>query len=391
MEFKEKIKLMDAFLQKIGNRLMGVPSVLDDNHIPKEENIEKYRIIENELIRNNLVLVKIKPNTNKTAGGWGVFRISPKGLELVESKKSVATLFPEESRMNLIFDLLQIISDKSQNGISIYELADIACEEMYKIRKLIDYLSVSDFVKTRDASTKDRPKDCYITLTDRGQYAKISIENLKEEMTDILDLKDYTFFEHSEVIPQSSSQQSLDLRGALVEKIVMGDDKSKTITVRAKNEATVQIAESGGENKQEGRDALPFNFWEYFRVRKLMGWTVGALSAAVLTYFITPSIVWTGLIFAVIIGWGFYTALTSDGKYIRYSKWVLMFGMGAAGILNGLPVIAGEVFGQVGIGHNIIHFFGQWTIDEQPLITIAILLLTFGLSSYLVYKDIGRD
>ena len=47
----------------------------------------------------------------------------------------------------------------------------------------------------------------------------------------------------------------------------------------------------------------------------------------------------------------------------------------------------GCFFGQVGIGNNLVHFLGEYKMDEQPLITIIILLLTFGLSGYLFYKD----
>ena len=207
------------------------------------------------------------------------------------------------------------------------------------------------------------------------------------DMVNILDLIDHVFFERPEAVTQSLSQNPLDFSGAHIEKFVMGDDKSKAIEVKAKDKATVQVAELGGKNIHEGLTAPPINFWEYFRVRKLIGWAVGASAAAIVAYNIPPLRAWAGLIFTGIIGWGFYRTLTSVGKYMRYSKWVLIFGMGAAGILNGLPVIAGNFEGQIGIGRNIIHFLGQWTMDEQPLITLVILLLTFLLSFYLVYKD----
>ena len=206
------------------------------------------------------------------------------------------------------------------------------------------------------------------------------------KMVKILDLIDHAFFTRPEIVEQSLKSK-MDFSGAKIEKLIVGDSHEKNI--KAKENSTVQIADSGGKNEsKEVTENKKTNLLEYFKVRKLLGWGGGAIAAAIFSFYFPILSPWSGLIFVAILGLGVFISLTSDSAYLRYSKWVLFLGLGAAGILNGLPILAGTFFGNIGLSKNsFIQFCGQYTLDEQPLITLVILVLTFALAAFLIYKD----
>jgi hypothetical protein len=184
MKFSEKVELINKFLNNIGDRPSTIPEVIENKKIPTPENKEKFKIIEGELIRNNLVVVITEPNSNDTLGGWGRFRISPKGFELIRANKSVASIFPEEFQANQIIILLNMIQS-FEGEISIQQLSRDLEEEVYKIRKTIESLGDLGFVEIRRTVSKDEPNGLMVKLTDKGHYVRKNIENLKEELNEL--------------------------------------------------------------------------------------------------------------------------------------------------------------------------------------------------------------
>ena len=214
-----------------------------------------------------------------------------------------------------------------------------------------------------------------------------------------------------------------DLRGANIGKLIIGENYEKVIGSEAEvinikegditeiegnnnkvskeniieaQDSNIQVGGNGAEQsitEEESKiDSNTLRLIDYFRVRKLIGWLVGAIAAGIVAYNIPVIKEWSGLIVIALIGWGTYRSLTADSKYLRYSRWVLLIGLGAAGILNGFPVIAGNLNAQLGLSDsNFVQFVGQFRMDEQPLITITILVLTFGLAGFLAYKDTGGE
>ena len=233
-------------------------------------------------------------------------------------------------------------------------------------------------------------------LHDYQKLVEMLKESIEEErcglkpfkMVSILDLIDHAFFSRPKAVEQSLHSK-LDFRGAHIDKIVIGESHEKTQHIEAGRKATVQVSGGEGQNVIEQPEMSSHqHLWEYFRLRKLIGWTVGAIGILIISYFIPILRPWSGLIFTALLGWGTFTSLTADSTYLRYSKWVLLIGLGASGILNGLPVIAGNITGQLGNPENsFIRFMGQYRMDEQPWVTIVILVLTFVFSTFLVHKD----
>lgn len=112
MTRKEKAHIIDEFLRKFGNSSFGTLSeILDNKPIPSKENENKYRLIESDLIRFELVIVMQEPGTNETISGFGRFKLSPKGIELVNSKKSSLSLYKKERKIisNRTWDVIKIV------------------------------------------------------------------------------------------------------------------------------------------------------------------------------------------------------------------------------------------------------------------------------------------
>lgn len=193
MELKEKVELIDRFLQNIGNQLNNIPFVLDGSALPKQENKTKYKIIENELIRLGLVNIMTSPNTNATLGGWGRFRISPKGLELLSSNQSSMSLFQKEAKIDRLFKVLRIIENAQPNGVSIYKIASELNEELYPVQKIIRVLEQSEIINSIDTRTKDEPFDEMISLTPKGGYVVKDKNRLVEEITDDSNIQPIVF------------------------------------------------------------------------------------------------------------------------------------------------------------------------------------------------------
>ena len=243
----------------------------------------------------------------------------------------------------------------------------------------------------------------YHGLIDRLKMEKWKAECQKGEYEDvpILDLIDYAFFKRPEEVEQSiiMAQQ----KGIYIEKVIMGDSFDQNINsegnntkieggqIVKSNDGDVQIAQEETTsiiNSPASENPANTPAREYFRLRKLLGWGAAAIAAAIICYNITLLKEWSGLVFVALLGWGTYVSLTSDSKYLRYSRWVMIAGLGSAGILNGLPVIAGTINAQLGLSdNNFIRFIGQLKMDEQPIITIVILILTFGFAGFLANKD----
>lgn len=97
MELNEKIELIDKVLKGLVIKDDIVPWIIDGNQrnpVPRSEIDFKYRIIENELTVLELAQ-KISGGDNSVRGGYFVFRLLPKGIELIDSKKSVSELYSQ--------------------------------------------------------------------------------------------------------------------------------------------------------------------------------------------------------------------------------------------------------------------------------------------------------
>lgn len=97
MELNEKIELIDKVLKGLVIKDDIVPWIIDGNQrnpVPRSEKDFKYRIIENELTVLELAQ-KIRGGDNSVRGGYFVFRLLPKGIELIDSKKSVSELYSQ--------------------------------------------------------------------------------------------------------------------------------------------------------------------------------------------------------------------------------------------------------------------------------------------------------
>ena len=97
MELNEKIELIDKVLKGLVIKDDTVPWIIDGNQInpvPRSEKDFKYRIIENELTVLELAQ-KISGGDNSVRGGYFFFRLLPKGIELIDSKKSVSELYSQ--------------------------------------------------------------------------------------------------------------------------------------------------------------------------------------------------------------------------------------------------------------------------------------------------------
>jgi len=101
MEIEEKIVLIDKALNGlIASNCNTIPELIDGFQRfphPKSEIDLKYRIIENELIIFGLA-EKIKGGDNTTIGGYFKFKLLPKGIELIESQKSVKVLYDQSEK-----------------------------------------------------------------------------------------------------------------------------------------------------------------------------------------------------------------------------------------------------------------------------------------------------
>jgi hypothetical protein len=101
MEINEKIVMIDKSLKGlISSNCKTIPELVDGFQnfpLPKSDKDSKYRIIENELISLGLA-EKIRGGDNTTIGGYIEFKLTSKGLELIESKKSVKELYDQSEK-----------------------------------------------------------------------------------------------------------------------------------------------------------------------------------------------------------------------------------------------------------------------------------------------------
>jgi predicted nucleotide-binding protein len=117
MELNEKIELVDKVLIGLVNANRTVPEIIDGNNkfpISRSEKDWKYRIIEQELIKLELAK-KLRGGDNSTIGGYIVFKLLPKGFDLVDSIKSVAELYDEfNSSQSEVNSLISNVSSSSK-------------------------------------------------------------------------------------------------------------------------------------------------------------------------------------------------------------------------------------------------------------------------------------
>lgn len=164
MDELEKAEIIDKFLKKLGSDGMGsIPGILNGTERIDILVENKYRIIEQELINHELVNIIYEPGTNKTVSGFGWFRISPRGLELLMSKKSSLQLLNPKisSGLNKIEQTSQIKMKKSEKNI-ILELVSKGRTDK-ALEKLL----------SMELSAKDKTTVVQI---------KASFENLKEKV-----------------------------------------------------------------------------------------------------------------------------------------------------------------------------------------------------------------
>jgi hypothetical protein len=97
MEINEKVELIDKFLQGLSKTHGSgtVPEIIDGfQKFPSRYSDKelKYRIIEGEIIALRLA-EKIGGGDNSVINGYFIFKLSTKGIELVESQRSVSDLY----------------------------------------------------------------------------------------------------------------------------------------------------------------------------------------------------------------------------------------------------------------------------------------------------------
>lgn len=113
MEINEKIALIDKALNGlISSNWSTIPELIDGFQTFPQSRSEtdlKYRIIEGELIALKLA-EKVRGGDNSTIGGYIEFKLLPKGIELIESQKSVKELYDKNEKEMQIDSRIRVYS-----------------------------------------------------------------------------------------------------------------------------------------------------------------------------------------------------------------------------------------------------------------------------------------
>ena len=130
---------------------------------------------------------------------------------------------------------------------------------------------------------------------------------------------------------------------------------------------------------------------EAFQIRSLIGWWIFAGGISFCASYFDDLEPYTGFIFVLLGSIGTYRSLTKQNKYIRLAKWTLTFGLGAAGLLNVLPNLALKFNGKALNEYGWIEFAGKFSMDEKPIYTITLLILTFGLAAFFAHLSYKKE
>lgn len=122
MNIQSKIEIIDLFLPKLKEKGIGTLSeILDNSPKTPHSKIDIYRIIESDLEEFKLVHL-LQGRDNSTIDGMCIYRISPKGIEFVINKKSVAGLYQNQNSANRVsnVDMQNLVKNKNPD-ISLRE------------------------------------------------------------------------------------------------------------------------------------------------------------------------------------------------------------------------------------------------------------------------------
>lgn len=111
----EKAQYIDYFLKELSNASFAssLASIIELKQLPSPENKQKFKLLELELEKHNLVEF-VKGRDNSTLGGQCFYFISAKGLDYVMKNKSTIELFNAENKKNTILEY-----DLDKNTMSI--------------------------------------------------------------------------------------------------------------------------------------------------------------------------------------------------------------------------------------------------------------------------------
>lgn len=101
MTNQEKAKYIDAFLLglKDASFASSFASILEMSRIPSQENKDKFKLLEYEVEKHDLVEF-VQGRDNSTLGGQCMYFISQKGLDFVLNGKSTISLFNDHMEIN---------------------------------------------------------------------------------------------------------------------------------------------------------------------------------------------------------------------------------------------------------------------------------------------------
>ena len=140
----DKIALIDTVLNRLfTSDCKTIPELIDGFQnfpLSKSEKDLKYRIIENELINLNLA-EKVRGGDNSTISGYIEFKLSPQGMELIESQRSVQELYDKiekESQLNLKIKEYSLEKLKYEKAIR---------EQEQKIRDLTKQFNIMSLIQ----------------------------------------------------------------------------------------------------------------------------------------------------------------------------------------------------------------------------------------------------
>lgn len=140
----DKIALIDIALNRLfTSDFKTVPELIDGFQkfpLSKSEKDLKYRILENELIALNLA-EKVRGGDNSTIGGYIEFKLSPKGMELIESQKSVQELYDKIEKES------QLNSKIKEYSLEKLEYEKTIREQEQEIRSLTKQLNILSLIQ----------------------------------------------------------------------------------------------------------------------------------------------------------------------------------------------------------------------------------------------------
>lgn len=144
MELDEKIELIDAFLKGLKVSGFGtVPEIIGGyQNFPelKSDMDLNYRIIENEVTKLELAQ-KIRGGDNSVFGGYFVFQLSPKGIELIESLRSVVELYRQIEKEKTIDSKIK------EHSLDKLEYEKTIREQEQRIRNLTEQLKMISLIQ----------------------------------------------------------------------------------------------------------------------------------------------------------------------------------------------------------------------------------------------------